>query len=46
LYKDLHTLALNNNVALSGSTGVAAPVDTPPKPVEAKVLATSKKKKK
>jgi len=42
LYKDLHALAVQN--------GVAAPVDTtpaePPKPVEAKVLASSKKKKK
>jgi hypothetical protein len=45
LYKDLHTLALNNNVALGGPTGVAAPVDVP-KPVESKVLASSKKKKK
>jgi hypothetical protein len=46
LYRDLHSLALANNVALGGPTGVAAPVDTPPKPVEAKVLASSKKKKK
>jgi hypothetical protein len=45
LYRDLHTLALTNNVALGGPTGAAAPVDTP-KPVEAKVLASSKKKKK
>ena len=44
LYKDLHTLALNNNVALGGPTGVAAPVDATP--VEASVLASSKKKKK
>ena len=44
LYKDLHTLALNNNVALGGPTGVAAPVDA--KPAEATVLASSKKKKK
>jgi hypothetical protein len=44
LYKDLHTLALSNNVALGGPTGVAAPVDT--KPAEATVLASSKKKKK
>ena len=44
LYKDLHSLALNNNVALGGPTGVAAPVDT--KPAEATVLASSKKKKK
>ena len=43
LYKDLHTLALNNNVALGGPTGVAAPVDVLPKPVEATVLASSKK---
>ena len=42
LYKELHTLALTNNVALGGPTGVAAPVDTPA-PVEAKVLASSKK---
>jgi hypothetical protein len=39
-------LALTNNVALGGPTGTAAPVDTPAKPVEAKVLASSKKKKK
>ena len=44
LYKDLHSLALNNNVALGGPTGVAAPVDTAP--AEATVLASSKKKKK
>jgi hypothetical protein len=44
LYKDLHSLALNNNVALGGPTGVAAPVDA--KPAEATVLASSKKKKK
>jgi len=44
LYKDLHSLALTNNVALGGPTGTAAPVDT--KPVEATVLATNKKKKK
>jgi hypothetical protein len=43
LYKDLHNLALQNGAAL----GVPAVVDTsPPKPVEAKVLASSKKKKK
>ena len=41
LYKDLHNLALANGQSLSGSTGVAAPVDT--KPVEAKVLASSTK---
>jgi hypothetical protein len=41
LYKDLHNLALTNGTALGGATGVAAPVD--PKPVEAKVLASSKK---
>jgi hypothetical protein len=44
LYKDLHSLALTNNVALGGPTGVAAPVDN--KPAEASVLASSKKKKK
>jgi hypothetical protein len=44
LYKDLHSLALTNNVALGGPTGVAAPVDN--KPAEATVLASSKKKKK
>jgi len=42
LYKDLHNMAMAN--------GQAAPVDTtpvePPKPVEAKVLASSKKAKK
>ena len=41
LYKDLHNLALTNGTALGGATGVAAPVD--PKPVETKVLASSKK---
>jgi len=46
LYKDLHNLALANGQALGGATGVAAPVDVPAKPVEAKVLASSKKKKK
>jgi hypothetical protein len=46
LYKDLHNLALTNNTALSGATGVAAPVHTLDKPVEAKVLASNKKKKK
>jgi hypothetical protein len=45
LYKDLHNLALQNGQAQGGTTGVAAPVDTPPKPVEAKVLASSKSKK-
>ena len=40
LYKDLHTLALNNNVALGGPATTPA---EPPKPVEAKVLASSKK---
>jgi hypothetical protein len=44
LYKDLHSLALTNNVALGGPTGVAAPVDN--KPAEATVLASSGKKKK
>ena len=44
LYKDLHSLALTNNVALGGPTGVAAPVDN--KPADATVLASSKKKKK
>jgi hypothetical protein len=44
LYKDLHNLALTNGSALGGPTGVAAPVDT--KPAEAKVMASSKKKKK
>ena len=46
LYRDLHNLALQNNSALGGATGVAAPVDTAPKPVEAKVLASSKSAKK
>jgi hypothetical protein len=46
LYRDLHNLALQNGAALHDtSTGVAAPVDVP-KPVEAKVLASSNKKKK
>ena len=46
LYRDLHNLALQNGAALHDtSTGVAAPVDVP-KPVEAKVLASSKKSKK
>ena len=40
LYKDLHNLAMQNGQALS-NTPVA-----PPAPVEAKVLASSKKKKK
>jgi hypothetical protein len=43
LYKDLHNLAVQNGAALGGP----AVVDTsPPKPVEATVLASSKKKKK
>ena len=42
LYKDLHNLALQNGAALGGPVGVAAPVDIP-KPVEAKVLGSSKK---
>jgi hypothetical protein len=43
LYKDLHNLALQNGSAL----GAPQVVDTSPaKPVEAKVLASSKKKKK
>jgi hypothetical protein len=42
LYKDLHNLALQNGQALGGPTVV----DTSAKPVEAKVLASSKKKKK
>jgi hypothetical protein len=51
LYKDLHSLALTNNVALGGPTGVAAPVDTVPPPavdapVVAKTIASSKKDKK
>ena len=48
LYKDLHNLALSNNTALSGPTGVVAPAAEVPvaKPVEAKVLASSKKTKK
>jgi len=44
LYKDLHNLALQNGSALGGTTGPAAPIDTTP--AEAKVLASSKKKKK
>ena len=44
LYKELHNLALANGAAL-GVPGPAAPVDVP-KPVEAKVLASSKKPKK
>ena len=44
LYKELHNLALANGAALGGAVGVAAPVDVP-KPVEAKVLASSKPKK-
>ena len=42
LYKDLHALALNNQTAIADAQ---VPAD-PPKPVEAKVLASSKKKKK
>jgi hypothetical protein len=47
LYKDLHTLALSNNTALGPVVAEqpAAPAE-PAKPVEAKVLASSKKKKK
>ena len=46
LYKDLHNLALQNGSALHDTnTGIAAPVDVP-KPAEATVLASSKKKKK
>ena len=44
LYKELHNLALANGAALGGAVGVAAPVDVP-KPVEAKVLASSTSKK-
>jgi hypothetical protein len=43
LYKDLHALAVQNGQALGGPTVVDA---SPAKPVEAKVLASSKKKKK
>jgi hypothetical protein len=43
LYKDLHNLALQNGTALGGPTVVDT---SPAKPVEAKVLASSKKKKK
>ena len=43
LYKELHNLAVANGAAL-GVPGPAAPVDVP-KPVEAKVLASSKKNK-
>ena len=46
LYKELHNLALANGAALGGVVGVAAPVDTPAKPVEATVLASSNKKSK
>ena len=45
LYKDLHNLALQNGSALSAPAPVAVDLSTPA-PVEAKVLATSKKKKK
>ena len=40
LYKDLHNLAMQNGQALSNTP------PAPPAPVEAKVLASSKKKKK
>jgi hypothetical protein len=43
LYKDLHALAVQNGTALGGPTIVDT---SPAKPVEAKVLASSKKKKK
>ena len=47
LYKDLHNLALQNGQALGGPTVVDTSTPaTPAKPVEAKVLASSKKKKK
>jgi hypothetical protein len=45
LYKDLHTLALNNNAAL-GPVVAETPTAVEAKPVEAKVLASSTKKKK
>lgn len=45
LYKDLHNLALSNGTALH-DTSTVAPVEVAPKPVETKVLASSKKKKK
>jgi hypothetical protein len=45
LYKDLHNLALQNGSALSAPAPVAVDLSTPA-PVEAKVLASSKKKKK
>ena len=45
LYKDLHNLAMQNGAALSNTPVASAPAE-PAKPVEAKVLASSKKKKK
>ena len=46
LYKDLHNLAVQNGAALGGPTVVDTSAAEPAKPVEAKVLASSKKKKK
>jgi len=45
LYRDLHNLAVQNGAGLTGTNASpAAPVE-PPKPVEAKVLASSKPNK-
>ena len=43
LYKDLHSLALSNNVALGGPTGTAAPVNVATVAPVAKTIASSKK---
>jgi hypothetical protein len=47
LYKDLHALAVQNGKALdTTNVGVAAPINVPAQPVQAQVLASSKKDKK
>ena len=43
LYKELHSLALSNNVALGGPTGTAAPVNVATVAPVAKTIASSKK---
>ena len=45
LYRDLHNLAVQNGAGLTGTDATAAAPVEPPKPVEAKVLASSKPNK-